>query len=115
MIRKPDGGHHTAYRFFIDFKGGNGAARANGSGLQPGTCSWIDRVLSASEPRRIHFDAHPLLVDIGWTQQQDKGTSMSKYFNDPSHFWSFFDYNTGKGYFDATSHKILIDPSKVRS
>jgi hypothetical protein len=65
-----------------------------------------------SEPRQIHFDAQPLLVDIGSSQQQDKAAAMSKYFSDYGHHWSFLVYNDGD-HFHATSHKILIDPSKV--
>ena len=104
---------HTHYIFNLDFSGGKRPARRDGSALEPGTCSWIDRTLSASEPRQISFDARPLLIDIGRAQEDDKRTAVSEYFNDPGHFWSFFVYNTGEGKFQSTRHKLWADPRKV--
>lgn len=105
--------HKRHILFRLDFNSANGPARDDGSGLDEGTCSLIVRALSASEPRQISFNAPPLLVDIGRAHEHDRRTALSEYFNDPSHFWSFFVYDAGEGYFQATRHKILLDPRKV--
>lgn len=107
--RKP----HYIYR--LDFREGSGPARGDGSGLEEGTCSWIDRALWAAEPRQVFFDGVPVLRDIGARQGElTKGTTaLSQYFDDQGHFWSFFVYDTGDGTFQATRLKVLLDARKV--
>jgi hypothetical protein len=84
------------------------ASGANGAGLLPGTCSWIDRPLNDAEPHEIRFTApmypggdtsQPLLA----LQQATEGRIII-YLADPSRYWNFFVYNTNQGYMQAVNH-----------
>ena len=78
----------------MSFKASPRAAGADGSGLEPGTCAWIDRPLNNAEPRLLWFVAQeypdpdtndPLLAE----RVPSKGT-MSLYLYDAERYWSFF-------------------------
>ena len=93
----------------MSFKASPRAAGADGSGLEPGTCAWIDRPLNNAEPRLLWFVAQeypdpdandPLLAE----RVPSKGT-MSLYLYDAERYWSFFSYNTGQGHLRAASHR----------
>lgn len=71
------------------------AAGADGAGLVPGTCSWIDRSFRDGEPSQIHF------TTTGPVQQ------VVDHLNDPRNFWSFWVYNTNRGYFEAKRNTPL--------
>jgi hypothetical protein len=66
------------------------AAGTDGAGLDPGTCSWIDRSFRDGEPSQIHF------TTTGPVQQ------VVDHLNDPGNYWSFWVYNTNRGYMEAT-------------
>jgi hypothetical protein len=65
-------------------------SRPADQGLAPGQCSWIDRGMSQPEPNR-------LIQDIDANSQ-----SAADYLNSPSNYWTFYVFNTGKGYFRVT-------------
>lgn len=71
------------------------AAGTDGAGLDPGTCSWIDRSFRDGEPSQIHF------TTSGPVQQ------VVDHLNDPSNYWSFWVYNTNRGYMEATRNAPL--------
>jgi hypothetical protein len=92
----------------LRFRPSPNAAGANGAGLLPGTCSWIDRPLSDAEPREIRFrapmypggdESHPLLALEYATEGR-----VIVYLADPARYWSFFVYNTNQSYLQAVNH-----------
>ncbi len=83
---------------FLNFKASTRAAGADARGLEPGTCSWIDRPLSDPEPRQVRF-----------TLSEDQANARPQFnLRDPDKYWSFFVFNTNQGYFEAASHKEWI-------
>lgn len=96
----------------FDFKANNGPARSDGSGLEAGTCSLINRPLSATEPRRVHFDSGDMLRAIGAARERDHDTALLNYFKDPNHSWSFFVYRDENGLLKSTKEKVWIDLGK---
>jgi len=104
---------------FMKFNEAYRPAGTDGGGLTPGSCSWTNRVLSASEPKMIRFELASF-SDLARTSQagdsREAVDSFRKYLNDPNHYESFFVYQTDNGYFQATKHEHWtgrIDPSKV--
>lgn len=59
-------------------------------GLNPGQCSWIDRAMRQGEPLRLE-------ENIPANSQ-----SAADYLRKPYNYWTFYVYNTGKGYFQVT-------------
>ncbi|MGZ8920205.1 MAG: hypothetical protein ACXW3L_04405 [Limisphaerales bacterium] len=75
----------------------NASSRASGpdsKGLDPGTCSWIDRPVKEDEWRQIHF-----LVTA------ERAQSIPAYLKNPDNYWSFFVVSSAQGYFDAKRHQ----------
>lgn len=73
----------------------SGAAGAEGRGLTPGTCSWIDRPFARDEPRDIRYiinDFREQVEHINHLKQQNS-------------YWSFFVVNTNPHYFEAKMHQ----------
>jgi hypothetical protein len=77
------------------------AAGPDGAGLDPGTCSWIDRSFRDGEPSQIHF------TTTGPVQQ------VIDHLNDARNYWSFWVYNTNRGYMEATRNAPLKPMSVV--
>ncbi|MBV9773039.1 MAG: hypothetical protein JO040_03780 [Gemmatimonadetes bacterium] len=103
----------------VAFRASPKAAGADGSGLAPGTCSWIDRPLNQAEPREIWFNAPAVpFADSGDPTRAETAPSKSNialYLYDESRYWSFFVYNTNRGHFKATSYRAWHNPwSRVR-
>src|SRR5438132_3458581 len=48
----------------LTFNSSQSAANADGSGLTPGSCSWIDRLVNDDEPRLIQFRASAAAADV---------------------------------------------------
>jgi hypothetical protein len=65
-------------------------SRPADEGLAPGRCSWIDRGMWQQEPNR-------LIQDIDANSK-----SAADYLNSPSNYWTFYVFNTRKGYFRGT-------------
>jgi hypothetical protein len=78
----------------LNFNSSKKPAGADGGGLEPGTCSWIDRTVKDDEWRQIHFEVTG--------EQRD---SIPAYLKNRDNYWSFFVVNTDRGFFEATSHK----------
>jgi hypothetical protein len=92
----------------LRFRPSPSAAGANGAGLLPGTCSWIDRPLNSAEPHEIRFTApmypggdmsQPLLALNEATEGR-----IIVYLADSDRYWNFFVYNTNQGYMQALNH-----------
>jgi hypothetical protein len=99
----------------------------DGTRLNPGQCSWVDRDLRAGEPTEIRFDllknsferqkyANTAAgVDPKWaaeryvyaTEHYPDAVSLPGYLASSDHYWSFRVYNTGKGYMQATSSHVF--------
>jgi hypothetical protein len=91
----------------LDFRASPRAAGADAAGLEPGTCSWIDRPLNELEPRSIRFEApaihttsvpHAILPEPGRSPDDND-------LRDPVKYWSFFVFNTNQGFLQATSYR----------
>ncbi len=74
--------------FSIQFHPGSGPA---GKGLQPGEGSWLDRPLRPAEPHLIKESF-----------SEDQANNVESYMRDPSHYATFYCYNTQEGYFAAS-------------
>lgn len=81
--------------FGLSFSPSAKAAGEDGKGLQPGTCSWIDRTLTDGEPQQIQF-----------RMKQSEIGEISAYLQKESNFWSFWVSNTNRGYYAMKSHKM---------
>lgn len=62
------------------------AAGAEGQGLQPGTCAWVDRPVSDAEPRRLFVAIHYM------------DSTPARTVGDTAMYWSFLAYNSGSGH-----------------
>jgi len=109
----------------LKFAGGAQQAKigSDGTRLNPGQCSWVDRDLRAGEPTEIRFDllknsferqkyavcfCQPGSKDsinrINYaTELYPDAESLPGYLASSDHYWSFRVYNTGKGYLQGTS------------
>jgi hypothetical protein len=103
--RQGDGTLVVAMRFRASPR----AAGADGSGLEPGTCAWIDRPLNSAEPRLLWFVAqeypNPNANDPLLAERVPSKGAMTLYLYEAERYWSFFAYNTGQGHLRATSHR----------
>src|SRR4030095_6653429 len=112
----------------LRFVGGPQRAKigADGTRLNSGHCSWVDRDLRVGEPTEIRFAllknsferqmyarnglglSAKLRSDIynQATEQYPDAESLPGYLASPNHHWSFRVYNTGKGYLQATSSRV---------
>ena len=96
----------TSNSLLFSFIPSSGAAGADGSGLTPGTCSWIDRPFSSNEPREIQY----IINDVS---DQNKHRNHLK---QPNSYWSFFVVNTNPHYFEAKLHQrwdyqVKVEPA----
>jgi hypothetical protein len=80
-----------ALRISLTFPAARSAAGRDGSGLEPGSCAWIDRPLHPTEPPQVQF-ADPA------------GSGAAAALRDPARFWMFMVRNTGRGHFEAAWH-----------
>jgi len=78
----------------LNFNASQKPAGADGAGLEPGTCSWIDRAVKDEEWRQIHF-----------VVEGEQAQSIPAYLKSRDNYWSFFVVNTNRGFFEARSHK----------
>jgi hypothetical protein len=88
----------------LNFNSSKKPAGADSSGLEPGTCSWIDRTVKDEEWRQIHF-----VVTLAQAQ------SIPAHLNNLDNYWTFFVVKTDGGYFEAKSHKAWTAAAKETS
>lgn len=74
-------------KLIVGFKFGT---RPAPRGLDPGQCSWIDRAMRQGEPLRLEENI------------PEHSQSAADYLKKPYNYWTFYVYNTGKGYFQVT-------------
>jgi len=79
-----------------------GPAGADGKGLEPATCTWVDRPHSATEPPAVEFEtsANAQLKQTLHGSQVDRSPTAAvnypdahtipAYLTNPNHYWSFF-------------------------
>lgn len=103
----------------LTFKKSGKAAGAQGAGLDPGQCSWIDRPINEREPFKLQFETRAnaqlkqvlngSTVDRSPTaaERYPDATSIPEYMKDQSHYYSFKVYNSNQGYFIATGSKFF--------
>ena len=80
-------------RLMLTFAANPAAAGAEGQGLQPGSCAWVDRPLSDAEPRRIQFN-------IAATDSAPAET-----VRDSGMYWGFLAYNSDSGYITGAGYR----------
>jgi hypothetical protein len=85
----------------LNFNSSPRAAGPDSKGLNPGTCSWIDRTLKEDEWRQIHF-----MVTAAQAE------SIPVHLKNPKNYWSFFVITSDRGYFEAKSHKVWTVETK---
>jgi hypothetical protein len=78
----------------LNFNASQKPAGADSSGLEPGTCSWLDRTFKDNESRQVHFQI-----------TEPQADSIPAYLKDPKNYWSFFVTSTDKGFFEAKNHQ----------
>lgn len=74
-------------KLIVGFKFGT---RPAPKGLDPGQCSWIDRAMRQGEPLRLEENI------------PENSQSAADYLRKPYNYWTFYVYNTGKGYLQVT-------------
>jgi hypothetical protein len=79
----------------LNFLPSSRASGADGRGLDAGTCAWIDRLFRDGEPGQIYF-----------TSTAD----VAGHLNDSTRYWSFWVYNTYRGYFEAKRNEAWVPP-----
>ena len=80
-------------RLMLTFAANPAAAGAEGQGLQPASCAWVDRPLSDAEPRRIQFT-------IAATDPAPAET-----VRDTGMYWGFLAYNSDSGYITGAGYR----------
>jgi hypothetical protein len=80
------------------------AARADGSGLVPGMCGWIDRPLHPNEPRVIRFEAAGIRTSDPSAPIRPAPGALpdDALLGDATRYWSFQVVNTNAGFLLAT-------------
>lgn len=89
----------------------------DGTRLNVGQCSWVDRDLRRGEPSEIHFEMlesnpdrqlYPSSVtDDTLTEIAPDAYLLPRYLWSTDHFWSFWAYNTNRGYLQATRTSVF--------
>jgi hypothetical protein len=109
----------------IGTSGGPVAAGSNGTELQPGQCAWTDRPLD-HPPYGIRFEVpanaqlaqqlHGTPVDSSPTAAErfPDASNIPEYLKDEQHYWSFFVFDSGNGYLQATANKFFKPRIGVR-
>ncbi len=110
-------GGETVMVLRIFFKASPRAAGVTGSGLEPGTCSWVDRPMNDKEPKEMLFDT----LANAQLKQALKGTEVDRsptaaekypdaitipaYLSDGKHYFSFFVVNALSQYFAVQNYR----------
>jgi hypothetical protein len=101
----------------VKFKGGPTRQKigTDGTRLNPGQCSWVDRDLRAGEPTEIRVDMleanpdrrffPPGTDDFTLAEGAPDTYTMPRYLAYSDHFWRFWVYNTGKGYLQGDYYR----------
>ncbi|HSB29828.1 MAG TPA: hypothetical protein VLE19_18310, partial [Pyrinomonadaceae bacterium] len=115
----------------VTFNAGTQAAGGRAENLKPGQCSWVDRGLRNGEPTQIRLEIvyfaqqqqarHGSPVDRSPTAAENypDAQNVPQYLSSGDHYWSFWVYNTGNGYLQATRQKyfkpLKTPPGGVRA
>ncbi len=78
----------------LNFNSSSHPAGTESKGLDPGTCSWLDRTLKDDEWRQIHFRITEAQAD-----------SIPSHLKNPDNYWSFFVTTSDRGFFEAKNHQ----------
>jgi hypothetical protein len=65
--------------------------------LDPGTCSWVDRLVADGEPVQIQLDV-----------TAEVAQRIRTHLNTPDNFWQFFVRDTERGFYETRDHAQLI-------
>jgi hypothetical protein len=65
--------------------------------LDAGTCSWVDRLVSETEPQQIQL-----------TVTSEVAQRIRQRLNTPDNFWQFFVQDTKRGYYETRNHAQLV-------
>ena len=95
----PDSGR---VRLMLTFAANATASGAEGQGLEPGSCAWVDRPLTDAEPRRIQFA-------IATTDSAPAQT-----VRDSGMYWGFLAYNSDSGYVSGVGYRLWHASSPPR-
>jgi hypothetical protein len=87
----------------LNFNSSKKPAGTDSSGLEPATCSWVDRAVRDDEWRQIHFEV-----------TGEQAESIPAYLKNRNNYYSFFVVNTDRGYFEAKSHKPWSTPNEIK-
>lgn len=77
----------------LTFIASSSAAGAEGQGLEPSTCAWVDRPVNGDEPRQVRFS--PSIAD----------STPQRTVHDSGVYWSFLAYNSDSGHFTGVGHR----------
>lgn len=80
------------------------AAGADGAALEPGTCSFVDRVIESAEPLQVRFSANRAQL-----------TSLTQELDDPDSYWCFFVADRPKAFFRAVEQKVCTCDETAKS
>jgi hypothetical protein len=78
----------------ISFSPSTKPAGADSLGLEPGSCGWLDRMLTDLEPQQIQFRITPA-----------EASALAAYLQDSNNYWSFIIADTARGYYQTSSHQ----------
>lgn len=90
-------------------------AKANGSGLKPGQCAWIDRAVNFREPNELRFKV-PLHAEAApgtggkastAAERAADAFSVPDYLKEDTHYYTFSAYNSNQGHLRATDSKYF--------
>lgn len=107
----PGDAHNSYQKLGLFFAKSVHAAGQNGTALQNGTCSWIDRPLNAREPDILAQDIRPgyqYHVDLDSSRHVVRFQPTNNMYNwvnvlrVPGKIWTFYAYNTNQGELKVT-------------
>ena len=83
----------TTLRLLLTFGANPSAAGAEGQGLHPSTCAWVDRPVHAEEPRQVRVTV-PISDSTPRATVRDTGV-----------YWSFLVHNSDSGHLTAVGYR----------
>ena len=117
-----DNGYGDTMEVHLSFVRSSKLPHLRGGGLDPGTCSWTDRVVRDDEPATIHFKTHNGVVAFIDDNYVELGSPFgyqatllqltASLAKDTSN-WSFFGIRSGQS-FDVTRYDLTTPPSLHR-
>src|SRR5262245_53702518 len=90
---RPPSQSGAGMKLSLTFIASPSAAGADGQGLEPSTCAWVDRPVNGDEPRQVRFS--PAIGD----------STPQRTVRDSTVYWSFLAYNSDSGHFTGVGHR----------